>query len=189
MHDNNPADPGYRGFLAQLADPLCERLKPGDGGLDFGCGPGPALAQMLEERGFSCQTYDPIYAPNRGQLDSQYDFVTCTEVVEHLHHPAREWQQFARLVKPGGWLGIMTRCDDAFPNWHYRRDPTCALAAGDLAWLARQGWEVTLTGILVLMQKAGQLDYPATITATPTASSANGTMMIACRARRAPQWR
>ena len=160
LHDNNPADPGYRGFLAQLADPLCERLKPGDGGLDFGCGPGPALAQMLEERGFSCQTYDPIYAPNRGQLDSQYDFVTCTEVVEHLHHPAREWQQFARLVKPGGWLGIMTRWlidDDAFPNWHYRRDPThvCFWQPETFTWLARQqGWEVTLTGNpVVLMQK------------------------------------
>ncbi|HBC19886.1 MAG TPA: 2-polyprenyl-3-methyl-5-hydroxy-6-metoxy-1,4-benzoquinol methylase, partial [Alcanivorax sp.] len=107
-HDNTPGDAGYRRFLSQLADPLCERLKPGDCGLDFGCGPGPALAQMLNERGFACRTYDPIYDPDPAPLDQQYDFVTCTEVVEHLHRPEREWQQFALLVKPGGWLGIMT---------------------------------------------------------------------------------
>ena len=166
LHDNNPADAGYRGFLAQLADPLCDRLSPGQQGLDFGCGPGPALAQMLNERGFPCRTYDPIYAPDPAPLDQQYDFVTCTEVVEHLHRPAREWQQFARLVKPGGWLGIMTRWlidDAAFDRWHYRRDPThvCFWQPDTFAWLAReQGWQVTLVGNpVVLMQKtpdAGQ---------------------------------
>jgi SAM-dependent methyltransferase len=165
LHDNNPADAGYRTFLAQLADPLCERLRPGDHGLDFGCGPGPALAQMLDERGFPCRTYDPIYAPDPAPLDQQYDFVTCTEVVEHLHRPAREWQQFARLVKPGGWLGIMT-CwlidDDAFAHWHYRLDPThvCFWQPDTFAWLARkQGWQVTLVGNpVVLMQKLPDTD-------------------------------
>ena len=42
-HNNAPGDAGYRRFLSQLADPLGERLKPGDCGLDFGCGPGPGL--------------------------------------------------------------------------------------------------------------------------------------------------
>ena len=150
LHDNNPADAGSRGFLAQLA---------------FGCGPGPALAQMLDERGFPCSTYDPIYAPDLAALDQQYDFVTCTEVVEHLHRPAREWQHFARLVKPGGWLGIMTRWlidDDAFTRWHYRRDPThvCFWQPDTFAWLAReQGWQVTLVGNpVVLMQKTPGAD-------------------------------
>ena len=160
LHDNNPADAGYRGFLAQLADPLCERLKHGDQGLDFGCGPGPALSQMLNEQGFPCRTYDPIYAPDPAPLDQQYDFVTCTEVVEHLHHPSREWQQFSQLVKPGGWLGIMTRWlidDDAFARWHYRRDPpqVCFWQPDTFAWLAReQGWQLILVGNpVVLMQK------------------------------------
>ena len=160
LHDNNPADPGYRRFLAQLADPLCDRLTPGDRGLDFGSGPGPALATMLNERGFPCSLYDPLYAPDNTALNQQYDFVTCTEVVEHLHRPAREWAQFARLVKPGGWLGIMTRWlidDDAFAHWHYRRDPThvCFWQPDTFAWLAReQGWNLILIGNpVVLLQR------------------------------------
>ena len=44
LHRNEPDDPGYRRFLDQLGAPLCERLGAGDRGLDFGCGPGPALA-------------------------------------------------------------------------------------------------------------------------------------------------
>ncbi|MBA4731810.1 MAG: 2-polyprenyl-3-methyl-5-hydroxy-6-metoxy-1,4-benzoquinol methylase, partial [Alcanivorax sp.] len=51
LHRNEPDDPGYRRFLDQLGAPLCERLSAGARGLDFGCGPGPALARMLEERG------------------------------------------------------------------------------------------------------------------------------------------
>lgn len=160
LHDNRPDDPGYRRFLSQLADPLMERLAAGARGLDFGCGPGPALAALLTENGFPCDTYDPIYAPDRSPLAHHYDFVTCTEVIEHLHQPAREWQWFADHVKPGGWLGIMTRWlvdDAAFANWHYRRDPThvCFWQPETFQWLARQqGWRVVLAeNPVVLMQK------------------------------------
>lgn len=161
LHENDPGDQGYRRFLSQLADPLCQRLPAGARGLDFGCGPGPTLSLLMAERGFPCTTYDPIYAPHHQRLDQQYDFVTCTEVIEHLHQPAREWQRFAELVKPGGWLGIMTRwlTDDAgFANWHYRRDPThvCFWQPDTFAWLAQQqGWELTLVGNpVVLMQRS-----------------------------------
>src|SRR5690606_12990441 len=34
-HDTRPDDPGYRRFLARLADPLADRLAPGSSGLDF----------------------------------------------------------------------------------------------------------------------------------------------------------
>lgn len=150
LHRNEPDDPGYRRFLDQLGAPLCERLRAGDRGLDFGCGPGPALARMLEERGHPMRIYDPIYAPDPAVLDQQYDFVTCTEVLEHLHWPEREWRRFAALVKPGGWLGVMTRFltdDGHFPRWHYRRDPThvCFWQPATFQWLAReQGWELVM---------------------------------------------
>lgn len=163
LHENIPGDPGYRRFLSQLADPLMARLPTGARGLDFGCGPGPALSQMLQEQGFPCATYDPIYAPDQASLEPHYDFVTCTEVVEHLHQPAREWAWFAAHVKPGGWLGIMTRWltdDDAFPRWHYRRDPThvCFWQPATFQWLAReQGWELAYaSNPVVLMQKRPQ---------------------------------
>lgn len=127
QHRNDPGDPGYRRFLARLAGPLLARLAPGSRGLDYGCGPGPALAAMLHEAGHRVALYDPFFRPDAGVLSETYDFVTCTEVAEHFHRPAEELDRLGRLLRPGGWLGVMTcfQTDDAaFAGWHYRRDPT-----------------------------------------------------------------
>ncbi|MEQ6885912.1 class I SAM-dependent methyltransferase [Salicola sp. Rm-C-2C1-2] len=127
QHDNDVADAGYRRFLARLSDVLLPRLRPADHVLDFGCGPGPALVTMLREAGYVAQGYDPFYAPDETLLRRQYDAITCTEVIEHLHDPAGTFRRLDELLAHGGWLGIMT-CfqtdDDRFANWHYRRDPT-----------------------------------------------------------------
>lgn len=127
-HENRVDDPGYRAFLSRLATPLLERLAPPPlDGLDFGCGPGPALAHMLREQGHRVALYDPFFAPDPEPLARTYDFITCTETAEHFHAPAREFDRFDALLRPGGWLGLMTsfQTDDAaFPGWHYRRDPT-----------------------------------------------------------------
>lgn len=126
-HDNNPGDPGYRRFLSKVADPLLARLPRGANGLDFGCGPGPVLAGMLEEVGMTMALYDPFFYPQPDVLQQQYDFITCTEVLEHLHQPASVLRQLDGLLKPGGLLAVMTcfQTDDTrFASWHYRRDPT-----------------------------------------------------------------
>lgn len=127
LHENTEDDPGYRRFLSKLADPLLKRVDGGSTGLDFGCGPGPVLAGMLVEAGMTMRLFDPFFQPDPSVLEEQYDFITCTEVVEHLHAPAEVFRTLDTLLKPGGWLGIMT-CfqtdDDRFANWHYRRDPT-----------------------------------------------------------------
>ncbi|MBE0532252.1 MAG: class I SAM-dependent methyltransferase [Rhodospirillales bacterium] len=126
-HENDPDDPGYRRFLSKLADPLLACLPAGSHGLDYGCGPGPALAAMLREAGHDVALYDPFFHPDPGPLARQYDFVTCTEAAEHFHHPATEFARLAGLVRPGGWLAIMTcfQTEDArFAGWHYRKDPT-----------------------------------------------------------------
>jgi len=135
LHRNSPEDTGYRRFLMRLVEPLAARLEPerhlqpqgGLLGLDFGCGPGPALSLLLQEQGFRMQLYDPFFAPDRSVLQSGYDFITCTEVMEHLYTPAIEWPLLLGLLKPGGWLGIMTKLvldRDAFMHWHYKNDPT-----------------------------------------------------------------
>lgn len=127
LHQNNPDDPAYRQFLDRLCLPLAERLQAGATGLDFGCGPGPALQQMMQARGFCMNTYDIYYQPDRSVLQQSYDFITLTEVIEHLAQPwpvlSLLWQQ----LTPGGWLGIMTklvRDQHAFSRWHYKNDPT-----------------------------------------------------------------
>jgi len=126
-HENHLDDPGYRAFLSRLAAPLIPRLVPGANGLDFGCGPGPALAAMLEEAGFPMAVYDPFYADDQAVLHRQYDFITMTEVAEHLHHPGEVFACLDGMLKPGGWLAVMTQVlddDTEFGNWYYRRDPT-----------------------------------------------------------------
>ena len=72
-----------------------------------------------------------------------YDFICATEVVEHLHHPGAELAHLWSLLRPGGWLGIMTklvRDRSAFKQWHYKNDPThvCFFSEETRRWWARQ---------------------------------------------------
>ena len=125
QHDNRPDDPGYRRFLGRLFDPLSDRLSPGAEGLDFGAGPGPTLSLMFEEAGFATRIHDPYYHPAPENLKRYYDFITATEVVEHLFAPGPVLFALARQLRPGGWLGLMTkRTPEDFARWHYIRDPT-----------------------------------------------------------------
>jgi len=127
LHENTADDPGYRDFLSRLISPLLSQLHPAERGLDYGCGPNPVLAQMLQEAGHPMAIYDPFFFGDRSPLQDRYDFITCTEVVEHFHHPAQEFDQLTTLLKPRGWLAVMTSFqteDAAFANWHYRRHPT-----------------------------------------------------------------
>jgi hypothetical protein len=147
-HENEPGDPAYRRFLARLADPLVSHLPAGAEGLDYGCGPGPTLSRMLEEGGFRMQVYDPFFAPDDRVLRRSYDFITCTEVAEHFFAPIAELDGFDRMLRPGGWVGIMTELlldDDGFADWRYRRDPThvCFYRPETLRWIGdHYGWSV-----------------------------------------------
>jgi SAM-dependent methyltransferase len=126
-HENDPDDPRYRAFLSKLAEPLMARLGGPRRGLDYGCGPGPALAAMLREAGHEMALYDPFFAPDVTPLAETYDFVTCTETAEHFHAPAEEFARLRGLVRPGGWLALMTTFqteDERFVGWRYRQDPT-----------------------------------------------------------------
>jgi 2-polyprenyl-3-methyl-5-hydroxy-6-metoxy-1,4-benzoquinol methylase len=159
-HQNDPADPRYRAFLDRLVAPLLAHLSPGMVGLDFGCGPGPTISVMLAGHGIEMVDYDPLYRPTPEALSRRYDFVTCTEVVEHLHAPGRELAVLDRLLKPGGWLGVMTEMlddDSGFASWWYLRDPThvAFFRRETMAWIADHfGWQVTFPARTVaLFQK------------------------------------
>ena len=126
-HDNNPDDPDYRRFLSRLWDELRPRLHVGARGLDYGAGPGPALAAMIKEDGFSAALYDPIFHPDESVLAHTYDFITCTETVEHFATPRADFLRLNELLAPGAYLAIMTDILEdirKFPDWYYHRDPT-----------------------------------------------------------------
>ncbi len=143
LHENHSDDPGYRRFLARLAEPVAARVKPSAQGLDYGCGPGPVLAEMLRQMGHTLAEYDPFYADDSAVLEQTYDFVTCSEVVEHFRRPDLEFQRLFGLLKPGGILGVMTKLvkdAQAFQSWHYKNDQThiSFFSPATLLWLAEQ---------------------------------------------------
>ncbi|MEH6798703.1 MAG: class I SAM-dependent methyltransferase [Pseudomonadales bacterium] len=160
-HENHPDDAGYRRFLSRLAEPLLERLPAASQGLDFGCGPGPALACMLREHGHDVALHDLYYHPNPQALSQRWGFITATEVVEHLAQPLLVLDQLWSCLLPGGWLGLMTkrvRDQESFKNWHYKSDPThiCYFSEQSFIWLAqRWGAELEVIGAdVVLLRKA-----------------------------------
>ncbi|PQJ64954.1 class I SAM-dependent methyltransferase [Photobacterium angustum] len=163
QHQNNPDDMGYRQFLGRLATPLVERLPAGPlDALDFGSGPGPTLSIMLEEMGYNMAIYDPYFAPDPSVLTRQYDFVTCTEAIEHFNQPAKEWGLLLSMIKPGGWLGLMTKLAtdaEAFTRWHYKNDPTHVsfFSRDTFRFLAqRDGLEVEFVGNDVILLRKTQ---------------------------------
>ncbi|MDA3934682.1 MAG: class I SAM-dependent methyltransferase [Gammaproteobacteria bacterium] len=141
LHNNDPADHGYQSFLMRLAEPLLALLPAHCSGLDYGCGPGPALAQMLASAGHRMSVYDPLFAAQASVLEQQYDFITCSETAEHFFRPDQEFERLYNMLRPNGWLAVMTTLqtnDSRFANWHYRRDPThvCFYQTATFAWLA-----------------------------------------------------
>jgi hypothetical protein len=160
-HRNDPGDAGYRSFLDRLAVPLCERLPAGATGLDYGSGPGPTLSVMLEERGHDVALYDPFFADDPAVLLRKYDFITCTEVVEHFFDPRGEFERLAGLLRPRGWLGVMTELlhdDIDFATWWYVRDLThvCFYRPRTMEWIAQRfGWRLEPVGRTVVLFQAG----------------------------------
>lgn len=140
LHQNDPNDLRYRAFLGRLFDPLRAYVPSGSYGLDFGCGPGPTLSVMLQESGYVVDAYDKFYACHLHVFHNRYDFITATEVVEHLSDPRFELERLYGLLKENGLLGIMTKLvtnRSAFEKWHYIRDTThiCFFSKSTFEWL------------------------------------------------------
>ncbi|MEM7347265.1 MAG: class I SAM-dependent methyltransferase [Chloroflexota bacterium] len=141
LHQNSPEDVGYRRFLSRLFSPMQARLSPTSQGLDFGAGPGPTLSVMFEEAGHTMAIYDPFYANDVSLFEQTYDFITASEVVEHLHHPLADLNRLWECLRPNGFFGLMTKLaldKAAFAQWHYKNDLThvCFFSRETFQWLA-----------------------------------------------------
>lgn len=151
QHENDPGDKRYRAFLGRLFEPMNASIPPGSFGLDFGSGPGPTLHLMFEEQGHTMKIYDPFYADDPSVFKDTYDFITTTEVVEHLHRPGEEFERLWSCLRTGGYLGIMTGMEgtgsmEAFADWHYRLDDThvAFYSRKTFRWLATH-WNAHVT--------------------------------------------
>ena len=160
LHRNTIEDAGYCRHLNRLLDILVSLLPAGAVGLDYGCGPQPILAQLLARHGFRVAGYDPFFQPDTAPLNGVYDFITCTEVIEHFRRPGEEFARLAGMLKPGGMLGLLTEwLEDGqnFRTWHYRRDFThlCFYRRETMEWIAaRHSWRtVHLAGGVAIFSR------------------------------------
>lgn len=149
-HQNSPLDQGYRQFLGRCLDPLFELLAETAKGLDFGCGPGPAISVMAEEKGWQVENYDLYYYHQPELLTRSYDFITMTEVIEHLAAPLEVLEILNKSMNNKGILAVMTkrvRDKAAFANWHYKNDPTHISFFSEVTfdWIAaHMGWRLQI---------------------------------------------
>lgn len=129
-HNNVYEDAGYRefleGFIQEAVFPFRRHFERA---LDFGSGPGPVLARLMNEK-YHIETdiYDLHFAPEKAYLDKTYDLIVSTEVLEHLADPLEVLKGLSDRLAPHGILAVMTlfhsKDDTAFLGWHYRRDKT-----------------------------------------------------------------
>ena len=57
----------------------------------------------------------------------KYQYITCSEVVEHFFNPYEEFNKIDKILDNNGWFGVMTSFiteDYLFKDCYYRRDPT-----------------------------------------------------------------
>lgn len=125
QHQNSKADEGYVKFLKQAIEPALELISSESRMLDYGCGPEPVLSQLLEEKGFYCQNFDPFFYPK--EPEEKFDCIFSTETFEHFHYSHKELKKLTHLLNENGLLVVMTEFyQDAahFSNWWYTRDFT-----------------------------------------------------------------
>ncbi len=124
-HNNGIEYQGHVNFLNRVIQPCLPLLSPTMIGLDYGCGPVPTLSVILAQHNIRCHNYDPLFAITHPL--TAYDFIFATECFEHFFNPQKELATIVSLLKPGGYLGIMTEqweSLDRFTTWYYKRDLT-----------------------------------------------------------------
>jgi hypothetical protein len=129
MHQNSFDSIGYvkmfEDFIARAIEPYEKDIK---NALEFGCGSGPVLAELLYRRGINVDKYDLYFYPEKVYEGKQYDLITSTEVFEHLQKPMDILELLVEHINDNGYIALMTKFppkdDDEFLAWWYRRDPT-----------------------------------------------------------------
>jgi len=128
LHENSSSDPRYIAYFREFVEnailPFAPERKRV---LDFGSGPAPVLATLLQESyGYQTDCYDLFFSPKKVYVGKVYDLITCTEVLEHLPDPLSVFRLFASLLAPGGVLSVMTLLhhndEEHFLSWHYIRE-------------------------------------------------------------------
>ena len=127
LHQNHMQDKGYQAFAGPILNAVRSDFDEGSFGLDYGCGHTPVISEILRQENFKVEDYDPLFYPEKVFEGKAYDYVICCEVIEHFHHPNREFALLNKLLNQNGRLICMTdiysdKID--FSRWYYKNDPT-----------------------------------------------------------------
>lgn len=161
FHENKLGDSGYQRFLMRFWEPFKSILPDGASILEFGCGPGPVLASMMEDDGYDVVLFDHFYRPDQSVIKPlYYDGISSTEVIEHVHQPKKTIELLLGSLKPSGVLGLMTKMvesSEKFKTWHYKNDLThvCFYSELTFQWIAYEyNLQVSFYGAdVILLQK------------------------------------
>lgn len=142
-HQNNVEDKNYQNFVAPLIEAVVEIVPSSARGLDFGCGPSSVASHLLRKREFTMDLYDTFFQPSLADLKDSYDFIICSEVMEHFSDPHKEIGFLKKKLTKGGILFAMTQLwqnNMPFENWYYHRDPThiCFYSGPTLRWIQHE---------------------------------------------------
>lgn len=140
QHDNTMECKGYVRMFEKKIATFEEHCAGVSSILDYGCGPGPVLVELLRRGGYDAVGYDPMFFPD-ADLDREYDCVISTEVFEHFSNPDDDIRRIGRLVAPGGYLAVMTLLHDTdtdFSKWWYLSVPShiAFYSARTIEWIA-----------------------------------------------------
>jgi SAM-dependent methyltransferase len=129
LHNNSLEDTGYVSMFKKFLEEAVFPFKAEGTLLDFGSGPTPVLAQIIErDTAFKVEHYDLHFQPMKVYENKKYDVIVSTEVVEHLSDPVSFFKLFKDHLNSGGILAVMTlfhyNDEQAFKKWWYRRDET-----------------------------------------------------------------
>ncbi|MCG9479507.1 MAG: class I SAM-dependent methyltransferase [Actinomycetia bacterium] len=127
LHNNSYDDGSYVEYFKKFINNAVLDYSNSKKGLDFGSGPYPVLAIILEkEYGFKMDIYDLFYSPYRIYEGKKYNLITATEVVEHLQKPLDYFYLFKQCLDSDSLLAVMTLFHPGdkqqFLDWYYTRD-------------------------------------------------------------------
>jgi hypothetical protein len=129
QHNNSEENLGYVGMFQDFMDktflPYKNHIRTI---LDFGSGPTPVLAKLMQKDGFDVEHYDKFFSPQKVYEGKTYDLITSTEVIEHIADIQAVLELFSEHLNSDGYLAVMTQFHTDVPQeylkWWYRRDPT-----------------------------------------------------------------
>ena len=127
LHNNTIEDIEYVAYLKEFTRELQRIPISNPKVLDFGSGQDRVLTHILQENGYDCYAYDPLYKLGKEHLNKEFDIIILCEVVEHLRDFRKELGLIKEILSQKGCVVIRTELyqdRDTFVDWWYTKDIT-----------------------------------------------------------------